>query len=121
MQRVRSDFWVSAYLRRCDIEGIAAALRRRGAAEAGVIFVKVDHMNGEASLYGPAPQSLIGLEAVDRSFVALAQWVGAADIEARIAREIRFDTDLWLVEIDARDGRHLLPLCDEKTLPTVKI
>ena len=37
---------------------MSAVLRRRGAAEAGAIFVKVDHLNGQATLYGPAPQSL---------------------------------------------------------------
>ena len=30
MARLRSDFWVSAYLRRCAIEGVDAVLRRRG-------------------------------------------------------------------------------------------
>ena len=32
--RLRSDFWVSAYIRRCAVEGAEALLRRRGAAEA---------------------------------------------------------------------------------------
>ncbi|MFL4991547.1 MAG: DUF1491 family protein, partial [Microvirga sp.] len=31
MSRLRSDFWVSAYLRRCSVEGAEAALRKRGA------------------------------------------------------------------------------------------
>ena len=55
--RLRADFWVSAYLRRCALEGAVAVLRRRGAAEAGAIFVKVDRLDGAAALYGPAPQS----------------------------------------------------------------
>ena len=56
MSRLRSDFWVSAYLR-STIEGVEAALRKRGAAEAGAIFVKLDRLDGTASLYGPAPQA----------------------------------------------------------------
>ena len=58
--RLRSDIWVAAYLRRCGVEGASAVLRRRGAAEAGAIFVKVDHLDGRATLYEPAPQSLAG-------------------------------------------------------------
>ena len=54
MSRLRSDFWVSAYIRRCGVEGIEAVLRKRGAAEAGALFVKVDRLDGTASLYGPA-------------------------------------------------------------------
>ncbi len=116
MIRLRSDFWVAAYLRRCAVEGIPAALRRRGAAEAGAIFVKVDHLNGEASLYGPVPQSLIETDDVDRKFIAVLTRIPSMDVEDKIARELRFDADLWLVEIDMREDRHLLSLsCDKNT------
>ncbi|RDJ23546.1 DUF1491 family protein, partial [Bosea caraganae] len=37
-----SDFWVSAYLRQAALDGLVAVLRRRGAHEAGAIFVKLD-------------------------------------------------------------------------------
>src|SRR5258708_23125558 len=55
--RLKSGIWVAAYLRRCQIEGAAAVLRRRGAEEAGAIFIKVSRLDGTADLYGPAPQS----------------------------------------------------------------
>ena len=48
--RLRSDIWVSAYLRRCAAQGVVAVLRRRGAAEAGAIFVKLDRLDGTAAL-----------------------------------------------------------------------
>jgi hypothetical protein len=32
------------------------------------------------------------------------------DVEERMTRELRFDPDLWLVEVDDRQGRHLLDL-----------
>jgi hypothetical protein len=31
-----------------------------------------------------------------------------AEIEARLAREIKFDPDLWIVEVEDRAGRHFL-------------
>jgi len=31
-----------------------------------------------------------------------------AEIEAYLARQIRFDPDLWIVEVEERDGRHFL-------------
>ena len=114
MMRLRSDFWVAAYLRRCAVEGIPAVLRRRGAAEAGAIFIKIDHLNGEASLYGPAPQSLIETDDADRKFILVLERKLSMDVEDKISRELRFDADLWLVEIDMRDDRHLLCLsCDK--------
>lgn len=113
MARLRSDFWVSAYLRRCAIEGVDAVLRRRGAAEAGAIFVKVDHRDGTASLYGPAPQALLGEGADERRFTRVLTAVTPLDVEERMRREIRFDSDLWLVEIDTGQDRHFLEIAPE--------
>ncbi|MBM6592407.1 DUF1491 family protein [Microvirga pudoricolor] len=112
MSRLRSDFWVSAYLRRCGVEGVEAALRRRGAAEAGAIFVKVDRLDGTASLYGPAPQSLVD-DSGERRFTPVLQDVMPLDVEDKVRRETSFDPDLWLVEVDDRQGRHFLDLAPE--------
>ena len=30
-----------------------------------------------------------------------------SDVEAFLAREMRFDPDVWIVETEDRDGRHL--------------
>jgi hypothetical protein len=108
--RLRSDIWVSAYLRRCGVEGIAAVLRRRGAAEAGAIIVKIDRLDGSCALYGPAPQS----EVADsmRLFARLhsVEWIDIPSAERRLEREIGFDSDLWLVEVEDRLGRNFLDL-----------
>jgi hypothetical protein len=110
--RLRSDIWVAAYLRRCGVEGASAVLRRRGAAEAGAIFVKVDHPNGSATLYGPAPQS-IAAEAprgVDRMFARThtGPSINSGEAEERLKREIAFDPDLWIVEVEnGADGAWL--------------
>ena len=110
--RLRSDIWVAAYLRRCGVEGISAVLRRRGAAEAGAIFVKVDHLNGRATLYGPAPQSLVAdaPHGVDRIFARAhsVSHINSDEAEERLKREVAFDPDLWIVEIeDGVDGAWL--------------
>ncbi|ACL55746.1 DUF1491 family protein [Methylobacterium nodulans] len=115
MARLRSDFWVAAHLRRCAVEGVSAVQRRRGAPEAGAIFVKVDRLDGRADLYGPAPQALFDADDDGtRRFEALMREALPPDVEARIAKEVRFDPDLWIVEIDDREGRHLLDLAAER-------
>ena len=105
MARLRSDFWVAAYLRRVNRDGVAAVLRRRGAAEAGAIVVKLDCLDGRIALFGPTPDGE-GMEAGGRSFGRLHRdpWISPAEGEARLAREIGFDGDLWIVEIESRDG-----------------
>ena len=113
MSRLRSDFFVAAHLRRCAVESVDAVLRRRGSPEAGAIFVKVDRLDGTASLYGPAPQSLVEDRAA-RLFGPIMTDAPAADIEERMRREQNFDPDLWFVEIEDRAGRHFLELAGEE-------
>jgi hypothetical protein len=114
--RVKSAIWVAAYVRRCHVEGAFAVVRRRGAEEAGAIFVKVSKLDGSAELYAPAPQSVFeDARPDDRRFVSAlpAQQGSEAEVEARIARELKFDSDLWLVEVEDRAGRHFLDLAKE--------
>lgn len=110
--RLKSGIWASAYLRRCDIEGAFAAVRRRGADEAGAIFIKLNRLDGTGILYGPAPQSVFDdARPVDRLFTVVLGRDGPvpdADLEARLTREIKFDPDIWIVEVEDRNGRHFL-------------
>lgn len=108
--RLRSDFWVSAYLRRCNGANVSAMLRRRGAAEAGAILIKVDCLDGTATLYGPAPQSEVEDRDAARSFVRLHQdeRIASDEAERRLARQVSYDPDIWIVEVEDRDGRVFL-------------
>lgn len=109
--RLKSGIWVSAYLRRCQTEGAFAAVRRRGAEEAGAVFVKLNRLDGTAELYGPAPQTAFeDSHPVDRAFAPCLRTQPApeAEVEAYLAREIRFDPDVWIVEVEDRAGRHFL-------------
>ncbi|HEV2553811.1 MAG TPA: DUF1491 family protein [Bosea sp. (in: a-proteobacteria)] len=110
MARLTSDFWVSAYLRQAAHDGLVAVLRRRGAAEAGAIFVKLDRLDRTAALYGPAPQSLAEDDGIRRFQLILDSDPGS--VEERVARELRFDSDLWLVEIENRAGDPKLDLVE---------
>jgi hypothetical protein len=109
--RLKSAIWVAAYIRRCHIEGIFAAVRHRGAEEAGAIFVKLNRLDGTAELYGPAPQSAFDeVKPTDRLFSACVKPQPAPEtkVEERMTRELRFDPDAWIVEIEDRAGRHFL-------------
>jgi hypothetical protein len=111
--RLRSDIWVSAYLRRCAVEGAFATLRRRGAAEAGAIFVVIDRLDQHVALFGPAPQSLADDSGV-RRWIRLheSEWIDPPAAQERLNRELKFDSDLWIVDVDDRQGRNFLDLAD---------
>ncbi|MET0875239.1 MAG: DUF1491 family protein [Pseudolabrys sp.] len=110
--RLKTGIWVAAYLRRCNVEGVFAAVRRHGAEEAGAIFVKINRLDGTCALYGPAPQSAFDeAQPADRLFVVLVgrdRPAAEADIEVRLTKEIRFDPDLWIIEVEDRAGRNFL-------------
>ena len=110
--RLKSAIWVGAYLRRCQGEGVFGAVRRRGAEEAGAVFVKVVLLDGNAMLYAPAPQTAYEQSRpVDRVFAPTSKEpVPEQTVEERLAKEVRFDPDVWIVETEDRAGRHFLDL-----------
>ena len=87
-------------------------MRRRGAEEAGAVFVKVALLDGTAMLYAPAPQTVYDdSRPIERIFAATSpQPVPEASVEERLAKEVRFDPDVWIVETEDRAGRHFLDL-----------
>lgn len=103
--RLRTDIWVAAYIRTVEVGGGFATLRRRGAAEAGAVFVVVDRLDGRVALFAPGPS---GETLGERRFVRAhkAEWVDSAEASARLEREARRDPDLWIVDVESRDGVH---------------
>lgn len=105
MVRLRSDLVVAAILRRAHSAGAAAVLRRRGAGEAGAIFISVDHLNGHNDLYAPAPPLMNEEDDLVRRFDIILPAATLLEVNDRMAREVKFDSDLWWVEIEDRQGR----------------
>ncbi len=112
LMRLKSGIWVAAYLRRCNVEGVFAVVRRRGAEEAGAIFIKINRLDGTGTLYGPASQTAFDeAKPADRIFTAIVGReapAAEAEIESRLVKEIRFDPDVWIVEVEDRVGRNFL-------------
>lgn len=103
--RLKAEIWVKALIRRCEVEGGAAMVVCRGDATSGVVLVKLNRLDGTATVYAPA-------RAGDGSPVWLAG-TGALPVlepvaDAYIERQRKFDPDLWVVEIEDRQGRHFL-------------
>lgn len=108
--RVTSAFFVAALLRRSFGAGAFGAIMRRGAEEAGAVFVIVDRLDGTLDLYGPAPQSAFDDRPTGRLFQRLIGGGLAEEVTLRLSRETKFDPDLWVVAIEDRAGRCFLDL-----------
>jgi hypothetical protein len=111
--RLKTALWVAAYLRRCQVEGVSGVVRRRGAEEAGAVFVRISRLDGTSDLFGPAPQSAFeAAESAARAFAPSLAEQPAPDaaVENYLAREVKFDPDVWIVEVEDRAGRNFLDI-----------
>ncbi|WCK13804.1 DUF1491 family protein [Agrobacterium tumefaciens] len=113
--RLKSEIFVSALIRRVFSAGGFAAVEKKGAEGAGAIFIRQRLRDGRENLYGPAPQSFAEDEEVraERRFETRLAGVEGEESAALLERERRFDSDLWVVEIETDEIGTLLTLVDQ--------
>jgi hypothetical protein len=105
-----SDIWVSALIRRAELAGAFGVVARKGDARAGAVLVKVlNRQAGTARLYAEATR-LDG----ERIWMQPVPSDQEGELDRYVERAIRVDPDVWVVEIDDRDGRHFLTEAVEK-------
>ena len=98
--RVRTQVWVQAQIRVCDQRNIAVFVRKKGDIDAGAILIKLNGFS-EGSII------LTQVTGADRS-----QWmrgtgetpVSDTEAEAYIERQLKWDPDLWVLEIEDPKG-----------------
>ncbi len=103
--RLTAEIWVKAHIRRLATVDIPAFVARRGDNTAGAVLVKVNRLEAGCTVLSPANRGdgeRFWLRATG------AEPVPEAEAEAYIARQLRRDPDIWVLEIEDRDGRHLL-------------
>lgn len=106
MERLPTKLWVDALIRRVQVGGAAAFVVQEGDEERGDVLVKVARLDGTAAVYSPT----MNMEG-ERIFIDLrVQGIGPdeTDIDAYVRKARERDRDLWVVEIEDRDGRHFL-------------
>lgn len=106
MAELKTEIWAAALMRRASIAGAFAAVARKGDIDAGAVLVKVASLDGRARLYAPARDGDGERIWLDLSAGALGDT--EADVDAHIRKRVDTDPDLWVVEVEDRDGRHFL-------------
>ena len=101
--RLTADFWVRAYLARLQLANIAAYVTRKGDPTAGAVLVKLATLDGQARAFHRSFDLMSG----SRVWVTLTEGP-EPEVDAAIARQRRNDPDLWVIEVESRDGRTLL-------------
>ncbi len=109
--RLRSDIYVSALIHRVFGMGGFAAVEHKGAEAAGAIFIRQRYRDGLESLYAPAPQNFFASEDDgSRKFETRLARVEPEIVREALDRELRFDSDLWLVELEIDEFGDLFPV-----------
>ncbi|WP_299870630.1 DUF1491 family protein [uncultured Hoeflea sp.] len=99
--RLKAGLFVAALVRRVFADGGMAAVERRGAEEAGAIYIRIRHRDGSESLAAPAPQTAFDSgRPSDRLFELRLDRAAEFEISQVLSRESGFDPDIWVVEID---------------------
>lgn len=101
--RLASGLWVGAYLARLGLADIPAYVMARGDDVAGAVMVKCALLDGTARLYAREWD----FETDSRAWRIAAEGP-EHEIDAAIARQRGHDRDLWVIEIESREGRTLL-------------
>lgn len=110
--RLSSEFWISAFIRQAEHDGDFCGLVCRGASHGGSVLVVVNRLNGIFDVYAAAPQAFVADDRDDRVFHLLLAGVDQEAVNLQIEKERRFDSDLWIVERESRDGRHGLSVIE---------
>ena len=103
MPRLTARFWVDAYLTRLRLQDIPAFVVAHGDDTGGAVLVKLATLDGKAVLF----QRSFDLMTGDRRWIELASG-DEAEVDATVSRQRSFDPDLWVIEVEDRQGRHLL-------------
>ena len=101
--RLTARIWVDAYLTRLRLYDIPAFVVSHGDDTAGAVLIKLNTLDGQAVAY----QRSFDLMTGERKWMELVAGE-ERDVDAAIAKQRSFDPDLWVVEVEDRQGRHLL-------------
>ncbi len=99
--RLKSGLWVKALVRKLDVDLVTAMVTRSGDPEAGAIYLKLNYLNGECRVlnrtYGEEGERLWSSATGEAP-------VEEARADEYLQRQIDFDPDCWIIEIEDPNG-----------------
>jgi hypothetical protein len=99
--RLKAGIFVRALMRRADVAGASAFIVRKGAEEAGAVIITVSRLDGTCLVLNQARDGKGNLVWAR----PLGDWGEEPMARAWLDKQIKFDPDLWIVEIEDRQGR----------------
>ena len=101
--RLKADIWIMAHVRRCNAQGVPATVVRHGDERGGSLILKLNTLTNGCKVLSQAT----GIDGRPGWIAAFnGALVAEAEADAYIARAVGRDPDLWVVEIEHKDGWH---------------
>lgn len=103
--RLKAEFWVKAYIRRCYAQNIPAMVVRHGDDTAGSVLVKLNQFDRGCIVF----ERTFDLDG-NRAWMQAtgAEPVAESEADSLIQKQGQFDPDIWVIEVEDPEGRHLL-------------
>lgn len=102
--KLETAFWLKAHIKLWNDRGIPMLVVKRGEATAGAVLVKINQGRDIGCCVLAQTRTAEGKPAWVRGTGETL--VEEAEADAYITRQLRYDPDLWVVEIEDRAGRH---------------
>ncbi|MEM7068249.1 MAG: DUF1491 family protein [Pseudomonadota bacterium] len=102
--RLTSVMWLGVFMRLETARNAYVTVLKKGAQQAGALFVVRIRSDQLLDLYGPAPQSFFDDEEPDRLFECLFEGISQAEADQYLEKQQKFDPDLWIIETEAGSG-----------------
>jgi len=101
--RLPTHLWVSAHLRTANLQGIPVVVARRGDRERGTVILKLNRLEHGCTVLVQVRQD--GGDDLVWSRATGPEPVAEAEADRYIERQVRFDPDVWVIEVEDRQGR----------------
>jgi hypothetical protein len=102
---LKAEIWVKAQIRVCDIHAIPCFVVRKGDPDAGSILLKLNRLNAGVVVF-----SQVRTDGGIRAWMRATgdEPVSETDADAYIERQLNFDPDIWVLEIEDPDGTYVM-------------
>lgn len=96
---------ISAQIRIAAAQGIPMMVVHKGDPDSGTIYLKINRLDGTAEVLSQIR--------TDRGIAWLSTTEGKGlpdrEADAYLFQQMDFDPDLWIIEVEDRQGRHWFP------------
>lgn len=101
-ERLPTELWVMAHIRAADSQGVPMMVLHKGDRARGTVLLKLNRLDGRFVVLAQVRRD----ERLGWSQATGADPVDEAKADAYIARQLKYDPDLWVIEVEDRQGRH---------------